>query len=68
MLRRLALHSALAFVFALVAAFLLGCATLAMTFLIAPSKATIAGHMAAMFGFPAFFLAALASFLFRRKR
>jgi hypothetical protein len=46
-------------VFALVAAFLLGCATLAMTFLFAPSVATIAGHMAAMFGFPVFFIGAL---------
>jgi hypothetical protein len=59
-LRRLALHTALAFISALVAAFLLGCAALAMAFLIAPARAAIAGHMAAMFGFPVFFFSALA--------
>jgi hypothetical protein len=61
------LHLGLAFVLALVGAFLLGCAVLAMTFLVAPAAATIAGHIAAMFGFPAFFLAALASSVFRSK-
>jgi hypothetical protein len=65
-LRRLAVLVAVAAVFALVSAFLLGCAVLAMMLLLAPSLATIAGHMAAMFGFPLFFLAALASLRFRR--
>jgi hypothetical protein len=54
-----ALGAALAFIFALVCSFLLGCATLAVAFLSAPSMATVAGHMAAMFSFPVWFLAVL---------
>jgi hypothetical protein len=58
-LRRAVQRAALAFLFALVGSFLLGCATLAVAFLAMPSVATVAGHMAAMFSFPVWFLGAV---------